>query len=63
MQKANERKTAEDAGFSNYLKLIDALFCEPNPTPVKWALQQMGIIKSAECRLPLLELSEKGQKT
>ena len=38
--------------------LIDALFMEANPIPVKKALQVMGIIKSSECRLPLVELSE-----
>lgn len=32
------------------------LFCESNPIPVKWALKQMGIITSAELRLPLMEL-------
>lgn len=32
--------------------LNDALFVESNPIPVKWALQQMGLI-SGEIRLPL----------
>lgn len=32
------------------------LFVESNPIPVKWALHQMGIISSAEVRLPLVEL-------
>lgn len=39
-------------------ELIDALFMEANPIPVKKSLQLMGIIQSAECRLPLVELSE-----
>ena len=32
------------------------LFCEPNPTPVKWACEQAGLIKGG-IRLPLLPLS------
>jgi 4-hydroxy-tetrahydrodipicolinate synthase len=32
------------------------LFCEANPIPVKWAMQQMGLIKSG-IRLPLTPLS------
>ena len=31
------------------------LFCEPNPIPVKWALQQMGRLP-AGIRLPLVPL-------
>jgi len=34
-----------------------ALFCEPSPTPVKWALARMGLIEEG-IRLPLLPLSE-----
>ncbi len=42
--------------FSKYKNLIDLLFIEANPIPVKKALQFLGIIKSAELRLPLIEL-------
>jgi len=42
----------------DYRELIDMLFIEANPIPLKKALQLMGIIKSAECRLPLVTLSE-----
>lgn len=38
--------------------LIDLLFCEANPIPVKKALSLMGVIRSAECRLPLVEISQ-----
>ena len=42
------------------LDLIDALFCEVNPIPVKGALEMMGMGK-AVYRLPLCELSEAGK--
>jgi 4-hydroxy-tetrahydrodipicolinate synthase len=41
------------------LPLIDLLFSEANPIPVKKALQMMELISSAEMRLPLVELEEK----
>ncbi len=44
--------------IKKYEKLINLLFVEANPIPVKKALEFMGIIESAECRLPLVELSE-----
>ena len=40
--------------------LLKDLFIEPNPVPVKTALGWRGII-SAECRLPLCEMSEANQ--
>lgn len=39
-----------------------AMFCESNPVPVKYALYKMGIFASPECRLPLIELSDKSKK-
>lgn len=38
--------------------LIDLLFVEANPIPLKMALFLMGIIKSPECRLPLVTLAD-----
>ena len=38
-----------------YLKLINALFCEVNPVPVKTAAALMGIC-TEELRLPLCEM-------
>jgi 4-hydroxy-tetrahydrodipicolinate synthase len=42
----------------DFKELIDMLFVEANPIPLKMALKLMGIIKSAECRLPLVTLSD-----
>ena len=44
-----------------YLELIDALFCEVNPIPVKEAMNQMGMEVGAY-RLPLCEISEAGRE-
>jgi len=40
------------------LGLHRALFVEPNPIPVKWALAQMGLIEN-ELRLPMVPLSSR----
>lgn len=42
-----------------YKKLIDMLFMEANPIPVKKACELMGLIESAELRMPLTELETK----
>jgi 4-hydroxy-tetrahydrodipicolinate synthase len=39
--------------FLKYYPLFKALFLEPNPVPIKYALKQAGIIESEEVRLPL----------
>ncbi len=36
--------------------LVKAMFLEPNPQPVKYALFKMGRIQSGELRLPLIEV-------
>ena len=41
----------------DYLKLINALFCEVNPVPVKTAMAAMGMC-TEEMRLPLCEMDE-----
>lgn len=43
--------------IAKYNDLINLLFVEANPIPVKKALQLMGVIDSAELRLPLVELA------
>lgn len=50
-----------DEDLQKYKRLIDLLFVEANPIPVKFALQKMGIIKNDELRLPLLPLLEQHQ--
>lgn len=42
--------------------LHTSLFISSNPMPVKWALFYLGIIKSAQCRLPLLPLEQQFHK-
>ena len=41
----------------DYLKLINALFCEVNPVPVKTAMAEMGLC-DIEMRLPLCEMED-----
>lgn len=48
--------------LNKYKTLIDLLFIEANPIPVKRAMQYMGIIESAELRLPLVEMSVDGSE-
>ncbi len=44
------------------LPLVRALFCEPNPTAIKQALNWMGV-QVGGLRLPLLSMTEKGKDT
>ncbi|MFP5518633.1 MAG: 4-hydroxy-tetrahydrodipicolinate synthase [Bdellovibrionia bacterium] len=55
-----EAGMAENAreDFKKYKTLIDMLFCEANPIPVKMALHKMGILESPSLRLPLVTLGE-----
>lgn len=43
------------------IPLVEALFCEPNPTAIKQALNWMGI-PAGGLRLPLVELSSRGKE-
>jgi 4-hydroxy-tetrahydrodipicolinate synthase len=52
-------KIAEAAAIHRrLLPLVDALFIEPNPAPVKYALNQVGF-NVGKPRLPLVDVSEK----
>jgi len=42
--------------------LFKALFIEPNPVPVKWAMQRAGIIDTADVRAPLCAMSAASRK-
>jgi 4-hydroxy-tetrahydrodipicolinate synthase len=44
------------------LALHRKLFVEPNPTPAKWSLAEMGLIHN-ELRLPLVKLSPQFHET
>jgi 4-hydroxy-tetrahydrodipicolinate synthase len=49
------------AALQHWRKLaacIPLFFQEPNPAPVKYCLQQLGLIHSCETRLPITEISE-----
>ena len=39
-------------------RIIPLLFAEPNPAPIKYCLRELGLIQSAETRLPLTEISK-----
>ncbi len=43
-----------------YLELMNAMFCDVSPVPVKEALNMMGF-KCGKCRLPLYELSNENR--
>jgi len=43
------------------LPVVDALFTESNPVPLKEALRIMGVIESSEVRLPLLPVSKENR--
>ncbi len=54
---ATARKT-----YLKYFPLFKALFIEPNPVPIKYALMRAGIIQSDEVRLPLSSLKDSTRK-
>jgi len=54
---AGDVKTSREINM-RLLGLHQKLFVEPNPIPVKWAMQQMGLI-SGGIRLPMVPLSER----
>ncbi|MFM9939507.1 MAG: 4-hydroxy-tetrahydrodipicolinate synthase [Hyphomicrobiaceae bacterium] len=44
------------------MPLHDALFIETNPAPVKYAAWRLGIIESADCRLPMAPVTDATKK-
>ena len=57
--RAGDTKSARDIHLK-MLPIFKDLFIEPNPVPVKTALAWRGVM-TAECRLPLCEMSEANQ--
>jgi 4-hydroxy-tetrahydrodipicolinate synthase len=56
---ALKRESRKAAALNDRLEgLHKALFVEPNPIPVKWAVAQMGLIQSG-IRLPLTQLEDR----
>ena len=59
VQAANKNDySAARKSYLKYYPLFKALFLEPNPVPVKYALKRAGIIHSEEVRPPLSNLSD-----
>ncbi len=55
------RRIKESAALQlRLISLIDALFCDVNPIPVKEAENLMGFA-AGHCRLPLVDLSDAAQ--
>jgi len=53
----NGKVEASRKSFLNYLELMDALFWDVNPIPVKTAMNDMGL-DCGDCRLPLTGMNE-----
>lgn len=54
---ARDNKWSEaEADFKKYEKFINHIYAEANPIVPKWMLYKMGLFKTAEMRLPLVEL-------
>jgi 4-hydroxy-tetrahydrodipicolinate synthase len=55
---AGDREKAMDIN-AKLSGIHNTIFCESNPIPAKWALKRMGMINSAFCRPPLMEMDPK----
>lgn len=56
--KENDYKAALNI-WKKLSQFIPLLFEEPNPSPIKYCLNKMGLITSSETRLPLTKISDK----
>lgn len=54
-------KTARDIN-QDYVDLMDGLFLDVNPIPVKEAMVQAGLIGSNRCRMPLTTMTDQGRE-
>lgn len=59
-QIASNSSSAKDL-LLKYCDLMNALFCDVNPIPVKYALKSLGL-DCGSCRLPLCDLSESSKQ-
>lgn len=57
MIKGNNHKEALEK-WKNLYNMIPLLFKEPNPTPIKYCLNKLGVIDSDEVRLPLVNITD-----
>jgi 4-hydroxy-tetrahydrodipicolinate synthase len=58
---AGEHEKARDVHYGLH-PLVDLIFTETNPAPVKWVLQQAGLVESAHVRPPLAAVSSAAQQ-
>lgn len=57
-QLITEKRIKEAREINDSLDLLHSkLFIEPNPIPVKWACEKLGLIQNATMRLPMTPLS------
>ncbi|HMA64855.1 MAG TPA: dihydrodipicolinate synthase family protein, partial [Chitinispirillaceae bacterium] len=53
----NNNHTAALEIWKKIHPVIQLLFAEPNPSPIKYCLYKLGLIQSSETRLPLVEIT------
>lgn len=64
LKQANDKNWNElEKDFAKHEKLIAAMYSESNPIAPKYMLYKMGLFKSPEMRLPLIELDQKYHET
>lgn len=57
-QLIKDKRIAEAREINDSLELLHAkLFIEPNPIPIKWACERIGLIQNATMRLPMTPLT------
>ncbi|MGG7177090.1 4-hydroxy-tetrahydrodipicolinate synthase [Clostridium paraputrificum] len=57
----NDAKSALET-WKELSRIIPLMFKEPNPTPIKYMLEKIGLIDSQEVRLPLLNITDELKK-
>lgn len=57
ISEARKGRESARAEFKKYERLIESIYLEANPIPVKMALHLMGLLQTPELRSPLVELS------